>query len=149
VPDVDEVEERDRLQEVGLVVGEEDHVLARQLLQDLVALDVDVVEDREVGDGEADAEAREQPAAQPAGEEGAGDDGLGNGGAPSGTGQGRPPDASRTESYTRGPTRPEETCAEPDSPASPLSLPTCPPPAPSQGICGSRCATRRSSPRAR
>ena len=34
--------------------------------QDLVALDVDVVQDREVGDGEADAEAGEHPAAQPA-----------------------------------------------------------------------------------
>ncbi|HEY6948469.1 MAG TPA: hypothetical protein VI297_06595, partial [Gemmatimonadales bacterium] len=72
VADVDEVEEGDRLQEVGLVVGEEDDTPPRQVLQQLVALDVDVVEDREVGDGEADAEAGEDAPAQPAVEEGAG-----------------------------------------------------------------------------
>ncbi|KAB2837600.1 UDP-N-acetylmuramoyl-tripeptide--D-alanyl-D-alanine ligase [bacterium] len=77
VPNVDEVEEGDRLQEVGLVVGQEHDVAARQAVEHVVALHVDVVQDREVGDREADAEAREQPAPQPATEEGAGDDGLG------------------------------------------------------------------------
>ena len=72
VPHVDEVEEGDRLEEVGLVVREEHHVAPRQVRQDLVALDVHVVEDREVGDREADTEARQDAAADPAVEEGAG-----------------------------------------------------------------------------
>jgi hypothetical protein len=80
VPHVDEVEEGDRLQEVGLVVGQEHHVAARQAVEHLVALDVHVVEDREVGDGEAHAETREQPPPQPAAEERAGDHRLGESG---------------------------------------------------------------------
>ena len=95
------------------MVGEEHDVAARQAVEHLVALDLDVVQDREVGDGEADAEAREQPAPQPAAEEGAGDDGLGEGGpagrrvlgrvrvSRSGSGQAGLLTRFRPESYTR------------------------------------------------
>ena len=51
------------------MVGEEDDVAAGEVLEDVVTLDVHVVQDGEVGDGEADAEAGEQPAPEPAVEE--------------------------------------------------------------------------------
>ena len=149
------------------MVGEEHHVAARQALQHLVALDLDVVEDREVGDGEADAEAREQPAPQPAAEEGAGDDGLGEGrraGRPCSTGSAsrdparvkRPPDASRPESYTRARPRSEEADAPSRTALRRRVRPSRPrqpgrrrgePPIPL--ACASRCATPSRSRRGR
>ena len=67
---INEVEERDRFHEVRHVIREEDDVRAWQGVDDPVARHVNPVQNAEIGNREAQPEARDDSAAQPAVPEG-------------------------------------------------------------------------------